>query len=219
MADKGEIGGGWSRSGPAEANFIGPEHEFSFKAHKVSAQSGMRHRGLQDGPEAPQAHQSASASSLSPQRADSSTKAIAMLCPDGVRACAKVFFGEEGRAVELKAHSLPNPRPWSDNTVGCKFKGPSGLGQNLRGTKPSGMEVWSRRGKPPRFTREMLLRTKRQQFQRRRGLPSSLQAPIDDRDIGVAVSLFSHRVCRRQVKTATWKRILGWAFRWSEESK
>ncbi|RVX05716.1 hypothetical protein CK203_027327 [Vitis vinifera] len=142
LADKGEIGGGWSRSGPAEANFIG---ESSFKAHKVSAQSGMRHRGLQDGPKAPQAHQSASASSLSPQRAASSTKAIVMLCPDDARAGAEVFFREEGRAVELKAQSLPNPRPWSDNTVGCKFKGPSGLGQNLGGTKPSGMEVWSRR--------------------------------------------------------------------------
>ncbi|KAJ9701068.1 hypothetical protein PVL29_006426 [Vitis rotundifolia] len=126
-------------------NFIGPENESSFKAHKVSAQSGMRHRGLQDGPEAPQAHQSASASSLSPQRAASSTKAIAMLSPDDARAGAEVFFGEEGRAVELKAQSLPNPRPLSDNTVGCKFKGPSGLGQNLGGTKPSGMEVSSRR--------------------------------------------------------------------------
>ncbi|KAJ9683164.1 hypothetical protein PVL29_018949 [Vitis rotundifolia] len=140
LADKGEIGGGWSRSGPAEANFIGPENESSFKAHKVRAQSGMRHRGLQDGPEAPQAHQSASASSLFPQGAASSTKAIAMLSPDDARAGAKVFFGEEGRAVELKAQSLPNPRPLSDNTVGCKFKGSSGLGQNLGGTKPSGME-------------------------------------------------------------------------------
>ena len=82
-----------------------------------------------------------------------------MLCPDGARAGAEVFFGEEGRAVELKAQSFPNPRPLLDNTVGCKFKGPSGLGQNLGGTKPSGMEVWSRReeiearrGKPLRFT-------------------------------------------------------------------
>ncbi|KAJ9685292.1 hypothetical protein PVL29_017352 [Vitis rotundifolia] len=140
-----EIGGGWSKSGPAEANFIGPENESSFKAHKVRAQSGMRHCGLQDGPEAPQAHQSASASSLSPQRAASSTKAIAMLSPDDARAGAEVFFGEEGRAVELKAQSLPNPRPLPDNTVGCKFKGPSGLGQNLGGTKPSGVEVSSRR--------------------------------------------------------------------------
>ncbi|KAJ9680405.1 hypothetical protein PVL29_019666 [Vitis rotundifolia] len=145
LADKGEIGGGWSRSGPAEANFIGPENESSFKAHKVRAQSGMRHRGLQDGPEAPQAHQSASASSLSPQRAASSTKAIAMLSLDDARADAEVFFAEEGWAVELKAQSLPNPRPLSDNTVGCKFKGPSGLGQNLGGTKPSGMEVSSQR--------------------------------------------------------------------------
>ena len=103
MADKGEIGGGWSRSGQAEANFIGPEHESSFKAHKVRAQSGMRHSGLQDGPDAPQAHQSTSASSLSPQRAASSTKAIATLCPDDARVGAEVFFGEEGRAVELKA--------------------------------------------------------------------------------------------------------------------
>ena len=67
LADKGEIGGGWSRSGQAEAIFIGPEHESPFKAHKARAQSGMRHRGLQDGPDAPQAHQSASASSLSLQ--------------------------------------------------------------------------------------------------------------------------------------------------------
>ena len=60
------------------------------------------------------------------------------------------------------------------------------------------------RGKPPRFTREMLRRRKKRQFQIRRGLPSSLQAQIDDRDIGVAVSLFSLGVRRRQVKTATW---------------
>ena len=145
MAVKGEIGGGWSRSGQAEAIFNGPVLESPFKAHKARAQSGMRHLGLQDGPDAPQALQSASASSLSPQRIASSTEAIATLCPDDARAGAEVFFGEEGRAVELKAQSLLNPRPLSDNTVGCKFKGPSGLGQNLGGTKPSGMEVWSRR--------------------------------------------------------------------------
>ncbi|RVW34406.1 hypothetical protein CK203_092151 [Vitis vinifera] len=111
LADKGEIGGGWSRSGQVEAIYW-PEHESSFKAHK---------------------------------RAASSTKASVTLCPDSARAGAEVFFGEEGRAIELKAQSLPNPRPLSDNIVGCKFKGPSGLGQNLGGTKPSGMEVWSRR--------------------------------------------------------------------------
>ncbi|RVX06414.1 hypothetical protein CK203_023560 [Vitis vinifera] len=41
LADKGETGGGWSRSGQAEAIFIGPEHESSFKAQQVRAQSGM----------------------------------------------------------------------------------------------------------------------------------------------------------------------------------
>ena len=56
LADKGETGGGWSRSGQAEAIFIGPEHESSFKAQQVRAQSGMRHRGLQDGPDEPQDH-------------------------------------------------------------------------------------------------------------------------------------------------------------------
>ena len=144
LAVKGEIGGGWSRSGQAEAIF-GPMHESPIKAHKARAQSGMRHRGLQDGPDAPQALQSASASSLSPQRVASSTEAIATLCPEDARAGAEVFLGEEGRAVEIKAQSLLNPRPSSDNTMGCKFKGPSGLGQSLGGTKPSGLEVWSRR--------------------------------------------------------------------------
>ncbi|RVW25182.1 Transposon TX1 uncharacterized 149 kDa protein [Vitis vinifera] len=53
---------------------------------------------------------------------------------------------------------------------------------------------------------------KRRQFQRRRGPPSSLQALIDDRDIGVAASLFSYGVHRRLVKFITWKRNLGWDF-------
>ena len=88
----------------------------------------MRHRGLQDGPDEPQDHQSASASPLSPQRAASSTKATATLCQDGARAGVEVFFGEEGRADELKAQSFPNSRPLSDNIVGYKFKSPSGLG-------------------------------------------------------------------------------------------
>ena len=131
--------------GPAEEKFIGPELETSFKAHSVRAQSGMRHRGLQDGPEAPQAHQTASASSPSPQRVVSSAKATTMLCPDDVRSGAAAFFGEEGRAVELKAQSRSNPSPSSDTTVGCKLKGPSRLGQNLGGLKSFGMDVWSRR--------------------------------------------------------------------------
>ena len=103
MADKGENGEGRSSLGPAEENFIGPEHEISFKAHTERAQSGMRIRGLQAGPKAPQAHHTAAASSPSPQRAVSSAKAIAMLCPGRARAGVAAFFGEEGRAVELKA--------------------------------------------------------------------------------------------------------------------
>ncbi|RVX23039.1 hypothetical protein CK203_008449 [Vitis vinifera] len=50
LAVKGEIGGGWSKSGQAEAIFIGPVHESPFKAHKARAQSGMRHLGLQRWP-------------------------------------------------------------------------------------------------------------------------------------------------------------------------
>ena len=55
LADKGENGEGRSSLGPTEENFIGPKHEISFKAHTVRAH-GMRYLGLQDGPEAPQAH-------------------------------------------------------------------------------------------------------------------------------------------------------------------
>ncbi|RVW47111.1 hypothetical protein CK203_105487 [Vitis vinifera] len=86
----------------------------------------------------------ASASPL-PQRAASSTKATATLCQDGARAGVEVFFGEEGRADELKDQSFPNSRPLSDNIVGCKLKSPSGLGQKLGGSKPYGMEARSRR--------------------------------------------------------------------------
>ena len=50
-----------------------------------------------------------------------------MLCPGRARAGVAAFFGEEGRAVELKAQSLPNPSPLSDTTMGCKLIGPSGL--------------------------------------------------------------------------------------------
>ena len=105
----------------------------------------MRIRGLHAGPNAPQAHQIVAASSPSFQRVGSSAKVIALLCPGDERASVEAIFGEEGRAFELKAQSLSNPSPPSDTTVGCKLKGPSGLGQNLGGTKPSRMEVWSRR--------------------------------------------------------------------------
>ncbi|RVW66532.1 hypothetical protein CK203_064980 [Vitis vinifera] len=57
LANKEENGRGRSSLGPVEENFIGPSvPEISFKAHTERAQSGMRIRGLQAGPEAPQAH-------------------------------------------------------------------------------------------------------------------------------------------------------------------
>ncbi|RVW35852.1 hypothetical protein CK203_084592 [Vitis vinifera] len=104
LAVKGEIEGGWSRSGQAEAIF-GPVHESPFKAHKARAQSGMRHRGLQDGPDAPQALQSASASSLSPQRVASSTEAIATLCPEDARSAPR--FSLEKKVGPLRLRPSP----------------------------------------------------------------------------------------------------------------
>ncbi|RVW62762.1 hypothetical protein CK203_060223 [Vitis vinifera] len=117
--------GEWSYT--VAVSVTGEDEDATLSPHKVSPkwdEASWASRW----PRAPQAHQSASASSLSPQRAASSTKAIATLCPD-VQGPAEVFFGEEGRAVELKAQSLPN------------------LGHCQ--TTP-----WA----PPRFTREMLRR-------------------------------------------------------------
>ncbi|RVW23991.1 Transposon TX1 uncharacterized 149 kDa protein [Vitis vinifera] len=96
----------------------------------------MRIRGLHAGPNAPQAHQIVAASSPSLQQVGSSAKVIALLCPGDERAGVEAIFGEEGRAFELKAQSLSNPSPPSDTTVGCKLKGPSGLGQNLGERSP-----------------------------------------------------------------------------------
>ena len=83
----------------------------------------------------------------------SSAKAITQLCPGDDRVNIEVIYGEDGRAVELKAQSLSNLSPPSEikddsfgrRTVGCKLKGPSGSGQILRGSKPSGMKGWTRR--------------------------------------------------------------------------
>ena len=146
LAAKRENGRGRSSLGLAEENFIGPlVPELSIKAQPERAQSGMRICGLHAGLDAPQAHQIVAASSPSLHRVGSSAKVIVLLCPGDERADVEAIFGEEGRAFELKAQSLSNPSPASDTAVGCKLKGPSGLGQNLGGTKPSGMEVWSRR--------------------------------------------------------------------------
>ncbi|RVW67103.1 hypothetical protein CK203_063182 [Vitis vinifera] len=59
----------------------------------------MRIRGLQAGPKAPQAHQTAAASSPSPQRVGSSAKAIALLCPGDERADFEAIFGERNKVL------------------------------------------------------------------------------------------------------------------------
>ena len=147
-----------------------------------------------------------------------------MLCPTNERVGAATIFGEEGLAVELKAQSLPNPSPLSNTTVGCKLIGPSGLGQNLGGTKSSSMEVWSRReenearkGKAPAV--QMRDSTQEEETTISKKTWSTLFPPSIDRRQGLAASLFSYGVYRHQVKFATWKRNLGRDFRWSEESE
>ena len=95
LAAKRENGRGRSSLGPTIENFIRPSvPELSFKVQTERAQSGMRIRGLQVGPKAPQAHQTAAASSPSPQRVGSSAKAIALLCPGDERADFEAIFGE-----------------------------------------------------------------------------------------------------------------------------
>ena len=118
LAAKRKNGRGKSSLGPVEENFIGPSMlEISFQAHTERAQSGMRIRGLQAGPKASQAHQIAALRLLLPSE----------LCPGDERVGVEAISGVEGRAIELKAQSLPNPSPLSDTTMGCKLIGPSGL--------------------------------------------------------------------------------------------
>ena len=66
-------------------NFIGPSVlELSFKVQTERAQSGMRIRGLQAGPKASQAHQTAALRLLLPSE----------LCPGDERADFEAIFGE-----------------------------------------------------------------------------------------------------------------------------
>ena len=60
------------------------------------------------------------------------TKKLGVARADGDEA----FSDEDGRAFEKKAHSLPNPSPLTVAKVGCNLKGPSWLGQRIRGKKP-----------------------------------------------------------------------------------
>ena len=93
------------------------------------------------------------ASPPSLERVGSSAKATTQPCPGDERAGVEVIYGEVGRADELQAQTLSNPSPPSEiedvsygrRTVGCKLKGPSGLGQILGGSKPSSMKGRSRK--------------------------------------------------------------------------
>ena len=62
-----------------------------------------------------------------------------------MRAGVEAFFGEDGRAFELKAQSLSDPSLPSNIIVGCKLKGPLGLAQSLGGTMSSGKKGRSQR--------------------------------------------------------------------------
>ncbi|RVW79923.1 hypothetical protein CK203_041401 [Vitis vinifera] len=94
-------------------------------------------------------HETVAVSSPSLQRDGSSTKAVTLLAssqgPVEVRAGVEAFFGEDGRAFELKAQSLSNPSLPSNIIVGCKLKGPLGLAQSLGGTMSSGKKGRSQR--------------------------------------------------------------------------
>ena len=65
--------------------------------------------------------------------------------PVEVRTDSEAFSGEDGRAFEIKAQSLPNPSPPSDAIVGYIFKGPLWLGQRIGGAMSSVKKGWSQR--------------------------------------------------------------------------
>ena len=132
LAAKRENGWEGSLLGPAEENFNGATTpEPMFKAQPVRAQSGTKNRGRHAGPVVSQAHETIALSSSTLQRDGSSAKAVPLFArsqgPIKVKAEDEAFSGEDGRAFEIKAQSLPNPSPLSDTTMGCKLIGPSGL--------------------------------------------------------------------------------------------
>ena len=88
-------------------------------------------------------------SSSTLQRVGSSAMAVPLVArsqgPIEVKAGNEAFSGEDARAFEIKAQSLPNPSPPSDTIVGCIFKGPLSLGQRIGGTMSSVKKGWSQR--------------------------------------------------------------------------
>ncbi|KAJ9672084.1 hypothetical protein PVL29_025649 [Vitis rotundifolia] len=83
------------------------------------------------------------------QQAGSSAKAILLLAsthgPVEGRAGVVVLSGEDSWAFEIKAQSPPILSPPSDKVVGCVLKGPSRLGQSLKGKESSVEKDRSRR--------------------------------------------------------------------------
>ncbi|RVW28582.1 Retrovirus-related Pol polyprotein from transposon RE2 [Vitis vinifera] len=153
LAAKRENGWEGSSLGLVEENVLRPiEPVTSIKAQPVRAQRGRRSRGLHASPDAPRAHETVAASPISLQRVGSFAKATTQPCPGDERAGVEVLYGEVGRADELQAQTISNPSPpsgiedvsYGRRTVGCKLKGPSGLGQILGGSKSSGMKGRSR---------------------------------------------------------------------------
>ncbi|KAJ9687804.1 hypothetical protein PVL29_013848 [Vitis rotundifolia] len=142
LASKRENGWGGRLLGPTEESFIGLTlFEPLNKAQPIRAQSGTFFYGLQAGPVASQAHETVVLSPSSRQQAVSFAKAIPLLTsshgPIEGRASIVDLFGEDGRAFEIKAQSLPILSPPSDDVVGYDLKGLSRLGQSLKGKKSS----------------------------------------------------------------------------------
>ncbi|KAJ9671311.1 hypothetical protein PVL29_025145 [Vitis rotundifolia] len=147
LASKREVGRGGRQLGSEEGNFIGlTEFEPSTKAQTEKAQRGKSLCGPQDDPGDFRAQLP---SSSSRQQGGSSAKATpqSSSSPDPVvgRAGVVVLTGEGGRAFEIKAQSPPTLSPPSDEVTGRVLKGPSRLGQILKGKKPSVEKDWPRR--------------------------------------------------------------------------
>ncbi|KAJ9688895.1 hypothetical protein PVL29_014512 [Vitis rotundifolia] len=135
LASKREFGRDGRLLGSAEENFIGlTVSEPLNKAQPARAQSETILCGPQAGPVASQTH---GTSSSSRQQAGSLAKAIPQSAstydPVEGKASVSVLSGEDGRAFEIKAQSPPILSPPSEDVMGCVLKGPSRLGQSLKG--------------------------------------------------------------------------------------
>ncbi|KAJ9685316.1 hypothetical protein PVL29_017375 [Vitis rotundifolia] len=142
LASKREFGRGGRPLGSEEENVIGlTVSEPLSKAQIERAQSGKILCGPQDGPVDSQAQLTVEPSSSSCQQAGSSSKAIPQSSSsyDLVkgRADIVVLSGKGGRAFEIKAQSPPILSPPSEEVAGCVLKGPSRLGQILKGKESS----------------------------------------------------------------------------------